>query len=299
MELVQQVMAHYEKEIVECTHVLPDLIDDNWIIQPDKFTDNMIIDAAQEHVNGMAHTLAEMVGDRGMVYSHDPEDHMKLPNLKYYASGYYYVLKLFKPVYMQNTITSNQYTVSCLNNAPRNHRILLYIISDKPSNQLWTMHNFKGNVGNDHEIELPNTIALKWNAIKHQFTGRVIGVESQNQHEAYSSSLINIATETVMTPGVFITEKTWKPIASAQLFFVLGSPGTIAHLRSLGIDCFDDIIDNTYDDILDPVDRTYALRDSVKKLLTQDTTDLNTHTVERRINNAEKFWSGKLYTKYE
>ena len=294
------------EKIDKFTHVVTELVDDNWIIQPDKFTDNMSIDAAKEHVNGMAYALAEMVGNRGTVYSHDPKDHMRLPNLKYYAYHYYRALKLFKPLYMKHILSGKKkYTVSCLNNNPRNHRILMYLMMDRPDNQLWTMHNeneYDTKIDNQ-EIQIPDNIQNKWNQIKDQFADKVNyenGEECEsNIHEAYTNSYINIVTETLMLPGVFITEKTWKPISIGQLFVIQGSPGTIKHLRTLGIDCYDDIIDHTYDDIEDPVLRTQAIQDSIKKLLGVDLTDLNTHTVERRINNAKKFWSGKLYTKYE
>jgi hypothetical protein len=41
----------------------------------------------------------------------------------------------------------------------------------------------------------------------------------------------------------FTSEKIWKPIASGQLFLVVGSPGTCAWLRKLGFYTFDDEYD--------------------------------------------------------
>jgi len=64
--------------------------------------------------------------------------------------------------------------------------------------------------------------------------------------------------------GAFITEKTWKPIANAQPFVVLGTAGSLEYLRSQGYQTFNDVgIDESYDTVQDPTDRFNA----VKKLV--------------------------------
>jgi len=44
-----------------------------------------------------------------------------------------------------------------------------------------------------------------------------------------------------------LTEKSSKPLLLGQLFILNSAAGTVAALRDLGFDCFDDVIDHTYD----------------------------------------------------
>ena len=65
--------------------------------------------------------------------------------------------------------------------------------------------------------------------------------------------------------GVFLTEKTFKPIKHGQLFFVVGAAGSLAALRQLGYRVFDGVLDNQYDVIEDPTQRWLAVRDAVQQ----------------------------------
>jgi len=122
-----------------------------------------------------------------------------------------------------------------------------------------------------------------------------IRVDADILHDAYTDSYVNLVTETVTCPKIFLTEKTWKPIASGQLFLVLGNPGIIEHLREQGIDCFDDVIDHSYDAIVDTRERMAYMHTSLNTLLKQDLFQINMATKQRRTKNAELFWSQKLY----
>ena len=90
---------------------------------------------------------------------------------------------------------------------------------------------------------------------------------NSNQHndhhlcvpEHYNDSYLNVVLETHMdadqSGGVFLTEKTFKPIKHAQPFVVFGAVNTLARLRDLGYRTFDGIIDNSYDSISDTTQR--------------------------------------------
>ena len=83
---------------------------------------------------------------------------------------------------------------------------------------------------------------------------------SQQQHNEYRTTVIdhhrdsyvNLVLETHLdvdqSKGVFLTEKTFKPIKHGQLFIILGAKGSLAELRNYGYRTFDHIIDNSYDD---------------------------------------------------
>jgi len=64
----------------------------------------------------------------------------------------------------------------------------------------------------------------------------------------YNESFCNITTETYnQDRDPFFTEKTFKPIAFEQPFFLYGSQGSLEYLKSLGFKTFDDVWDESYD----------------------------------------------------
>jgi hypothetical protein len=60
--------------------------------------------------------------------------------------------------------------------------------------------------------------------------------------------------------GAFITEKTYKCIKYGQPFVMIGPAGTLKQLRSHGYRVFDDVIDNSYDEITDNTQRWLMIR---------------------------------------
>ncbi len=261
----------------------------------------MIINGASEHYgDGLLDQLAKQLTDDSIVYSHDPMDHNKLPNMKHYPLWYHFGLDTFVKNYNDNLAKDEKkWTLSCLNNNPRTHRVIFYMTSKKADNQLWSIHN--ADVHRADDMEIPDNLLKYWNQLKETLAPREtegvnnMRIESDNIHEAYTDSYVNIISETVMLEKVFLTEKVWKPISQGQMFMILGCPGSISHLRSLGLDCFDDYINHEYDSIIDPMERIKCLQNSINQLVEQDLHDINIKTKARRRKNAELFWSGKLY----
>lgn len=63
-------------------------------------------------------------------------------------------------------------------------------------------------------------------------------------HPAYTDCCLNIVTETDCKDcEPFLSEKICKPLGAGQLFLVVGNPNTIACLRQLGFECFDQDLD--------------------------------------------------------
>lgn len=96
--------------------------------------------------------------------------------------------------------------------------------------------------------------------------------QERNSHSShisqhYSDSWCNIVFETHFdadaSGGVFITEKTFKPIKHGQLFFVAGCANTLSELRSAGYSVFDNVLDNSYDSEPNHTRRWQLLRDSI------------------------------------
>jgi hypothetical protein len=86
--------------------------------------------------------------------------------------------------------------------------------------------------------------------------------------EYYKDSYCNLVTETHFdadqSGGVFLTEKTFKPIKHGQLFFIVGCAGSLRELKNLGYCTFDNVLNNCYDRIEDNSERWRALLGAIK-----------------------------------
>lgn len=63
----------------------------------------------------------------------------------------------------------------------------------------------------------------------------------------YSSTNFSLVSETMVNPQLFISEKSFKPLAFKHPFIINGTPGTLAHLHSRGFETFGHVIDESYD----------------------------------------------------
>jgi hypothetical protein len=86
----------------------------------------------------------------------------------------------------------------------------------------------------------------------------------------YRDSFVEIVTESSFTSSQFmLTEKTAHAFYGCNFPIILSGSGAVAHLRSLGLDVFDDIVDHSYDTIENPFDRIVAAIENNRTLLTQ------------------------------
>jgi hypothetical protein len=89
--------------------------------------------------------------------------------------------------------------------------------------------------------------------------------------EDYQQTQIEVVLETLFDDLRWhLTEKTLRPIACGHPFILASTPGSLKYLRSYGFETFNGLIDETYDDILDPVQRLSAIIESMKQLLSAD-----------------------------
>jgi hypothetical protein len=85
----------------------------------------------------------------------------------------------------------------------------------------------------------------------------------------YDSTYFSVVAETLMQTPTFVTEKTYKPIAYYHPFVVVGSAGTLAHVRDQGFETFSHIIDESYDFEQDNTQRLMQVCDIVFDLTKQ------------------------------
>lgn len=84
----------------------------------------------------------------------------------------------------------------------------------------------------------------------------------------YQNTFVEIITETSYTERCYLlTEKTLNSIYGMNFPILLAGQGAVSLLRKMGMDMFDDIIDHSYDDIDNPIDRMYYALEKNKKLL--------------------------------
>ena len=92
----------------------------------------------------------------------------------------------------------------------------------------------------------------------------------------HKSALWHIVTETVFYDHkLHLTEKIFKPIVSKRPFILVGAPGNLAYLKSYGFKTFDQWIDESYDNELDPDKRISLITEQIEKLCSMSNAQLN------------------------
>jgi len=245
-----------------------------------------------------------------LIMSHDPDDHACHANLLYYPYWYH---RTREQLGRWPTVDDSPktYLASCLNQSNRPHRVVNYFyLSQKPYAHRCFLR-FR-RLDSEYAVAprpddpfIPTQIAAWWQAYQDLlptvvrqspwFTNHV----ADGTLPALCDAYVNIVTETSVLPRIFITEKTWKALCFGQFFVVIGNPGTVRHLRDLGVDTFDDIIDHDhYDNETDWLQRISRVHEVLDQLLTMDLAKLWKQTHERRVQNQQKIRSGHLGSKY-
>jgi hypothetical protein len=234
-----------------------------------------------------------------LLLTHNPAEHQKYPRMFFYNFWYQWSFKKTnKPVLSEN----RQWTWSCLNANTRPHRVYNFLFSRQQeyfSQAYFSIFNSDGSTRSD-DIELDFELKQQWATIKNDLPllDRDNIVPTDIDLPALTDAYIHLVTETTVIPKIFVTEKTWKPIASKQLFLIFGNPGTVEFLRSLGVDVFDDIINHDYDQESDWRSRLIKLHQEIKRLVDPGVLSHWQATQQRRQLNYDKFWSGQFDCNY-
>jgi hypothetical protein len=267
----------------------------------------VVADFSSEHYGqDTLYLLYEKLDSSGLNFillCHDIEDHCRYPRMLFYPHWYYHSMDRLIDAPDQ---LDRQYQLSCLNGNPRPHRIYNYLqLIKKPyyPKSLITAHSAE-NLSRLDDVALSKEMLTEWQTLSADLPDRdrtlVYGKARSLSHPAYSDSYLHLVTETTVVPKLFVTEKTWKPVAAGQLFLVHGSPGTIKYLRDQGVDVFDDIIDHKYyDNETDWQVRADRIHQLIDVLVTQNLAEIYIQTVERRAANKLNFFSSSFDTGYQ
>jgi hypothetical protein len=84
--------------------------------------------------------------------------------------------------------------------------------------------------------------------------------------EPYQKSYFSIVTETCfLEDQLFVTEKTYKPIANGHPYLIIGPTGILAHLREQGYQTYPEIFDESYDDMMPSGTKIETVLNNVRK----------------------------------
>ena len=238
--------------------------------------------------------------------SHDPSDELLHQKIMYFP--FYARLAKIWPSKSTNRLTIAQkqrtYFLSNLNYFARDFRIANYLmLLDKSyaDRVFLTMHNQQQlNHDYDGHFSLTEEEICRWKHLQRQPTSFSdhYNVFFGLDHPAFSDSYLHLVSESTVKDKLFVTEKTWKPIAACQLFLIWGNSGIIQLIRDMGVDVFDDVIDHSYDVETDHRLRLNKIHHELDRLSELDWQHLNKLTVDRRIENSQKFYKGVFIDPY-
>lgn len=257
----------------------------------------VIINCASEHWGSrefiiQMHDNLKASGFDFWILSHHPGDHYIKSRVIFYPWWYYYGMKTFENIDIKS---HRSRVLGCLHGNPRPHRISNYFaLVDRFQQNQMHLSFFKTDFLGDRadDIVLLEKEHDRWLQLKENFPFRRIS-DKTVKIPALDDAYVHITSETTVIDRIFISEKTWKPIAAGQLFLHFGNPGTIGFLRTLGIDTFDDLIDHdSYDNVSDWRQRMDLIHKLASHLVTLDLQYIWHETLSRRQSNANKFFAG-------
>lgn len=292
---------------------LQTIFNNNWLLDPlkiKKLKQNKlsVLDFSSEHHGTEGLDYVYHVLDNNeinfLLLVHDPADHKKFDRMIFYPHWYHWARKNF--IFSDNNTNKKKYTWGCLNGNPRPHRIYNYIYSQQQEyfkSACFSFYNADNGARRPDDVILSPDVVEVWNKIKSTLPHRNninIGprADSLCNLPAITDSYIHLVSETTVIPKIFVSEKTWKPIAAGQLFLIFGNVGIVQYLRNQGVDVFDDIIDHSYDLISNWQQRLHLAHKQLKHLIDQDLDDIYIATQTRRLTNVEKFFSGAFDQQY-
>lgn len=126
--------------------------------------------------------------------------------------------------------------------------------------------------------------------------------------EWYAMTCFSMVSETAVNTAkmglgigpdrVFVSEKTFKPLAYQHPFVIQGTPGTLAYLHSRGFESFGTWIDQSYDQMVDHADRFEAVVSLLNELYrhwhSQGSVFQTPKAKEITLHNYHRFWSAEI-----
>lgn len=192
-----------------------------------------------------------------------------------------------------NDPTQKKYLFDCLLGQPKKHRDFIYDRVRDQERILWSYHG-KTSWISGHPIDA-NLAPDSQSSTSIRYRGN----QSCNASVlmpwlVYNQCWFSIIAETVFNQR-FYTEKTAKPLLGRRLFVWFGAQHGLKHLRDIGFVTFDNVIDESYDDIEDDIERWSKAWNQVQYLMTQNPADIYKSVEERLVHNQNLCRSKNFY----
>jgi hypothetical protein len=231
-----------------------------------------------------------------LILSHNPEHDLMRSNIRYFP----FWLKKTREHLRENTTSffsgQARFFLSCIAFRPRPHRIrMLRLLHETGFHKDAIIHLPRTQLEEDLHHERDQSF---WKT-HCTAVGKLEFDIWCTDWDAYTDAWLQVVLESSWQDGIFLTEKTWKCIATGQFFVLLSGRNSLAHMRSLGFDTFDDIIPHErYDGITGYPGRCDAIIDLLHHLRDLDWHQIYQDTAQRRQHNRDLFFSGACYQPY-
>ena len=116
--------------------------------------------------------------------------------------------------------------------------------------------------------------------------------------DVFGQANINLVTETSATmayDGIFVTEKSYRCFNYGMIPIIIGQPGIISHLESLGYDLYRDYIDHSYDSISNPMTRIKKALSSFDQAMKDKVKISNERLLKNNLHLKESALENKRY----
>jgi hypothetical protein len=139
----------------------------------------------------------------------------------------------------------------------------------------------------DDIYDIQNNLILEFTNIKNY---------QNNLRSLYKNSFVEFVSSTLfLEQTIAMNEKFTNCIGGFNFPIFISSVGTVEHVRNLGFDVFDDIVDHSYDLILDPIHRLHtAIHTNQHLLITHENTKKLWSQSQHRFQNNFDFLQNKL-----
>ena len=139
-------------------------------------------------------------------------------------------------------------------------KVRIYTNTKTRVNENWNPH---GKL-----ISSPSKESFKDPLIAGKPNGHHIFGAADYQQDFYQKIGIDIVTETVFSyPYPATTEKILRPIINKRMFIIVGPANTLKFLKTKGFQTFSPFINETYDSIVDPINRMKAILAEIDRLV--------------------------------
>lgn len=260
----------------------------------------IVINFSSEHWNGFEDRVYKALDETDLnflILTYDYTSHQRYPRMLYFPYWYYWSRQNFS--HINNTFSDKKYQLGCLNGNPRPHRILNFLklkeksYWDKSSVSFFKIpgENFSKR---DDDIFLTTDELFSWDQLRNDLPDRNVSDLSLLLPQL-TDCYLHLVTETTATSKIFISEKTWKAVATGVPFVMWGDAGAMNFLKSQGVDVYDDFIDHKYYDTeVDARLRLDKLYQIIDNLMVQDVEQLYNCLIPRMISNQTQFLNGSF-----